>query len=311
MMGREALLDSFGSKRASLHQDAQRHRDARDLFNDKTRKNAQRRDELNAQVRGIVERANAHRAARDAKNAQVREAKAERDRLNHQAQEKVAHLQELRRRKGGAPQGGPQVPLAKLKAELKHLEYQQQTTALTPQKEKALIELIAHKMKEIKAREGAHEEDPELRAAAEELKATKAKAEEQHALLTRYAQEAQAEHDAMAALFAEADTLRKEADAAQAEFVKTKVESDRLHRLYMDCILAMKDLDRVGAALRGVGGDGASGAQEDGGAHHRGGGGSGVTAQARAEADEIFDKFRKGEKLSTEDLMALQKAGRL
>jgi uncharacterized coiled-coil DUF342 family protein len=34
-------------------------------------------------------------------------------------------------------------------------------------------------------------------------------------------------------------------------------------------------------------------------------------AAAQADADEIFDKFRKGEKLSTEDLMALQKAGRL
>jgi uncharacterized coiled-coil DUF342 family protein len=27
------------------------------------------------------------------------------------------------------------------------------------------------------------------------------------------------------------------------------------------------------------------------------------------EANEIFERFRKGEKLSTEDLMALQKAG--
>ena len=297
MMGRDALLDSFGSKRESLHQDAMRHRDARDGFNEKTRKNAARRDELNAQVRGIVEQANARRAKRDEKNAKVREAKAERDRLNREAQEKAAKLQELRRARGGPAAATPAVPLAKLKAELRHLEYQQQTTVLTPQKEKALIELIAAKQKEIKAREGATEEDAETRAAWEDLKATKAQAEEQHALLTTYAQEAQAEHDEMAALFAQADTLRKEADAAQAEFVKTKVESDRLHRLYMDCILAMKDLDKVAHALRAPG---------DG--QHAG---PATTAEVRAEADEIFDKFRKGEKLSTEDLMLLQKAGRL
>ena len=30
---------------------------------------------------------------------------------------------------------------------------------------------------------------------------------------------------------------------------------------------------------------------------------------AQKEADEIFERFKRGEKLSTEDLMALQKAG--
>ena len=30
---------------------------------------------------------------------------------------------------------------------------------------------------------------------------------------------------------------------------------------------------------------------------------------AQKEANEIFEKFKRGEKLSTEDLMALQKAG--
>jgi uncharacterized coiled-coil DUF342 family protein len=292
-MQRDALLDSFGSKREALHQEAFRHREARDQFNDRTRRNAQRRDELNAQVRGIVERANAHRAKRDEKNALVREAKAERDRLNREGQEKAAKLQESRRARGP----GPAVPLAKLKAELRHLEFQHQTTALAPQKEKALIELIAAKTKEIKAREATVEEDPQAKGAWDDLRATKEKAEEQHARLTQAALEAQGEHDAMAALFAEADRLRKEADAAQAEFVKTKVESDRLHRLYMDCVLAIKDLDRVAHALRG---DGDGRPQQ-----------AAASAEVRAEAEEIFDKFRKGEKLSTEDLMALQKAGRL
>ncbi len=33
------------------------------------------------------------------------------------------------------------------------------------------------------------------------------------------------------------------------------------------------------------------------------------TTIAQKEANEIFEKFKRGEKLSTEDLMALQKAG--
>ena len=305
MIGRDALLDTFHSKKEALHRDAQRHREARDVFNERTRQHSRRRDELNGQVRGIVERANQHRAKRDEMNAKVREAKAERDQLNRDAQEKLSRLQELRKARGVVP-GGPgasAVPLAKLKAELRHLEYQQQTTVMTPKKEKELIDLISAKLKEIKARESSVEEDDELRAAQEELRAAKAKAEERHAELTRHAHEAQEEHDKMAALFAEADGLRRQADAAQAEFVKSKVESDRLHRLYMDCVLAMKDLDRVSGALR----HGAGPRGGEAGVAYSGNG----AASAQAEADSIFDRFRKGEKLSTEDLMALQKAGRL
>lgn len=295
---RDALLDSFAQKRESLHREAQRHRQARDEHNERTRVHARQRDELNQQVRALAERANAHRTTRDDLNQQVRAAKAERDRLNREGQEKANGLSEMRRARGGpAGAGGGAVPLAKLKAELLHLETIQQTTVLAPKKEKDLIDQIAAKLKEIRAREGAHEEDAELRAAVEDLRATKALAEEQHAALTRHAADAQAEHEKMAALFAEADALRKQADAAQAEFVRAKVESDRLHRLHIDSVMAAKDLDRVIMVLRGAGSP--TGAGAPGG------------AQAQAEAEEIFDKFRKGEKLSTEDLMALQKAGRL
>lgn len=301
MIGKDALLQTFHAKKETLHAEAQRHREARDLYNDRTRAHARHRDDLNAQVRALVEQANQHRAKRDEKNGKVRESKAERDRLNHEAQEKATRLQEMRRARGVGP-GGPSsaVPLAKLKAELRHLEYQQQTTVMTPKKEKELIDLIAAKEKEVKARESAYEGDAELRAAHEELKAVKAQAEEKHAELTRHAHEAQEEHDKMAALFGQADALRAQADAAQAEFVKSKVESDRLHRLHMDAVLAMKDLDRVSGALRGPR-DRADGRHEP----------PGAVAEAQAEAENIFDRFRKGEKLSTEDLMALQKAGRL
>ncbi len=37
----------------------------------------------------------------------------------------------------------------------------------------------------------------------------------------------------------------------------------------------------------------------------------GVERTARAEAEDIYERFKRGEKLSTEDLMTLQKAGLL
>lgn len=298
-MDRNALTDSFVSKRERLNGAAHKLRNDRDKLNDETRTHVVKRDELNAQVRGLVERANAHRAKRDATNQQVREAKGKRDELNRIAHAKVEALQELRRARGGAGPHDGSSP-AKLRAEIKHLEYQQQTTVLTPQKEKALIELIGQKLKELKEREGAFQESADMKQAYEEMKAAKTAAEEAHASVTHLANEAQAEHDAMVKLFAEADGLRKLADAEQAEFVRHKVEADKVHREYIEAVTSIRELDRVLQAMRG--GSPTPERRDDR---------PSPTAAQRAEADDIFEKFRKGEKLSTEDLIALQKGGRL
>jgi uncharacterized coiled-coil DUF342 family protein len=287
---RERLIGSLAPKRERLNEQARRQREVRDRLNDGTKAHAHRRDEFNAQVRGLVEQANAHRSRRDALNQQVREAKVKRDELNHDAHAKAEALHASRRGRGP----GEGVSLARLRTEIRQLEYQQQTTVLTPKKEKALVDLIAAKLKEIKAREGQDVADAATPEIAEAAHAAKLAAEEQHALVTRLATEAQEAHESMAKLFGEADAIRRQADAEQAEFVKSKVEADKVHRHYIGMVGSVRDLERVLNALRG---------EEPGQPS--------VSQTARAEADEIFDKFRKGEKLSTEDLMALQKAGRL
>ncbi|HUR69082.1 MAG TPA: hypothetical protein VM370_07530 [Candidatus Thermoplasmatota archaeon] len=300
-MDRNALIDSLLGKRERLNAGAHRLRDQRDRLNDETKRHAGLRDELNAQVRGIAERANAHRAKRDATNHKVREAKAKRDEFNKAAHAKVDALQALRAARGHTGHEGSSP--AKLKAEIRQLEYQQQTTVLTPQKEKALIDLIGAKIKELKEREASFGESAEIKTAYEEMKAAKGAAEEAHAVVTALANEAQAEHDAMVKLFGEADGLRKQADAEQAEFVKHKVEADKVHREYIETVTSIRELDRVVQGIRGV----SPQPQREGGRDERGA----PTAAQRAEADDIFEKFRKGEKLSTEDLIALQKGGRL
>ena len=301
-MDRNELVQGFLAKKERLNQQAHRLREQRDRLNDETKRHAGKRDELNAQVRGLVERANQHKAKRDASNQKVREAKAVRDELNKAAHAKVEALQALRRERGhGAHDGG--IPLPKLRAEIKHLEYQHQTTVLSPKKEKELIELIGAKLKELKEREASFTESADLKGAYEEMRTAKAAAEEAHAQVTALANEAQSEHDSMVKLFAEADGLRKQADAEQAEFVKHKVEADKIHREYIETVTSARELDRVVHALRGT-----TAPQER---DQRERADAGPTAAERAEADDIFEKFRKGEKLSTEDLIALQKGGRL
>jgi uncharacterized coiled-coil DUF342 family protein len=97
----------------------------------------------------------------------------------------------------------------------------------------------------------------------------------------------------MVALFEQGDALRHEADQAQEEFIKTKMLADEEHRKHIDFIREVHDYDKIvhGIRLRGRGGEYVE------------------EVDTKRQAEMIFERFRKGEKLSTDDLLTLQKSG--
>ncbi|HVL88345.1 MAG TPA: phosphoserine phosphatase, partial [Candidatus Thermoplasmatota archaeon] len=284
-------IEMIHDRKEKLNDDANRHRDLRDRLNDETKKHAQRRDELNGQVRGLIDRANQHRQRRDELNVQVREAKVKRDELNKVANEKAEALNALKRDR--LPRGDG-VPLSKLKAQLKKLEYDHMTKALTPAKEKALMEEMSALQKQINEKEKSYEKDNTVKAAYEEMKTAKEAAEKQHRHVTELANAAQEQHDSMVKLFEEADGIRKLADAAQEQFVKAKTEADKIHNEYIAMVNQIRDYEKQIIGLRA---DAKKVRQERG------------EVEAKAAADTIMDKLKKGGKLSTEDLLILQKSG--
>ncbi|MGQ0798298.1 MAG: coiled-coil protein [Methanobacteriota archaeon] len=285
------MLDELKVKRERENAEAERHRRRRDELNDRTREWVAKRDELNAQVRALVEEATGHRIKRDELNAQVRAAKEERDTWNRARNEVLDRLNELRRRK--LPRGS--VPLGKLKRELKALEFKQMTSVLTVDKERGLIDEMARIQAEVKRLEKALEENEEIRKVADELKVAEDRAETAHRNVSRLAEEAQAEHDLMTQLYERSDATRREADLAQEEFIKTKMAADEEHRKHIEHIRQVHDYDKIVHGIwmkeRKVTGE--------------------EEVSAKRQAEIIFERFKKGEKLSTEDLMTLQKSGYL
>ena len=287
------MLDELQLKRERENQEAERHRRRRDDLNDKTREWVEKRDALNAQVRALVDEATQHRIQRDELNAAVKTAKEERDKHNRRVNELQDQLNELRRRK--MPRGA--VPLGKLQQELKRLEFKQMTSVLSVDKERALIDEIQRLQGEVKKLERSLEENHEVRKMRDELKSARDLAEDAHRRVSELAEKAQAEHDQMTALYEQSDALRKEADRAQEEFIKTKMLADEEHRKHIDRIRQVHDYDKIihGIWMKNRGVPEAAAGEVD----------------ARKEAELIFERFKKGEKLSTEDLMTLQKSGYL
>ncbi len=286
------LLEELEQKRSITNVDAERHRRLRDELNTKTKEWVQKRDALNSQVRELVDEAAKHRDMRDDLNNKVRGAKDNRDEWNKKVSELNDAVNKLR---ADTPKDrGP--PIKKLKKELNDLEFRHMTSTLSKEKEQELIELMKKIVKQIEDKEKEMSEDSEVGSAIAALREARDQAEVYHRQVSEFAEQAQDEHDKMIGLYEQADKLRKEADAAQEKFIENKLLADEEHRKHIEFIKQVHDFDKMVSGLR----------QKQKKAKKK----KEETA-VKKEAEDIFDKFKAGEKLSTEDLMTLQKSGYL
>ena len=284
------LIGDLEEKRARHNADAERHKKLRDELNDKTKEWAQRRDELNAQVRKLIDEANQKRESRDALNSQVKEAKAKRDEWNRKFNDLSDKSMVLRREK--MPKSG--LSIRKHKAELRALEKKHMTSVLSAEKEKALMKEMSTLDGKIKEMEREIEQFVEVKQAEKDAREAKDNAENFHKSVSELAEKAQSEHDSMLKLYEEADKLRKEADGAQDKFIEAKLAADEQHREHIEHIRQVHDFDKIISGIRDKGKKSRTETDD---------------TSTKRQAEEIFEKFKSGEKLSTEDIMVLQKSG--
>lgn len=279
--------------RPASNEDAEKHRKLRDELNNQTKEWKSKRDALNGQVRELVDEAGKCREERDQLNQKVRETKELRDEWN----QKVTALKEqLAPYRTERSEDKNEVPLKQLKKQLQDLEYTQQTKSLSTDKEKEVVKTIATLAKEIAEREKAFEQNDEIKVLVGQLKEAKTHAETYHRQVSEYAEAAQAAHDRMIGFYEQADKLRKEADAAQAKFIECKQAADEEHKKHIEQIKSIHEMDKDASANR---------TKKNSVRKKK------TDTDGKKEAKEIFERFKAGEKLSTEDLMALQKSGYL
>lgn len=118
-------------------------------------------------------------------------------------------------------------------------------------------------------------------------------ADKNHEEVIKYVKLSHECHDKMVEWFKEADRVREKADDAHRLFLEVHEEADDAHRLFIQHLRDIKDFNRVINGLRRK-------IREDFGFRER--------VEARKKAKGIYERFREGEKLSTEDLLRLQKS---
>ena len=275
--------DEFQSKANEL-------KEKRNQLHQKSKKLADERDLLNSAVREMRNKISEHKKNRDELNERVKHAKEQRNKLNKSYGDIKKQIEELERSRS-AKSGSN---LNELRKQLRSLENEQMTQPMSPQKEKKVIEVISGINKKIKEQEDRLNKDPKLKKALEEEKIVKQKAEKQHDLVEKLATRAQEEHEGMIDLIKQLDNQVKKVNKIQETIVMTKIEADTVHKEFIEAVDKIHDLERE-----------VSTTQEKKRKTKK----VAEATTAQKEADEIFERFKRGEKLSTDDLMALQKAG--
>jgi len=285
----EETLEELEKQREELQKKANEARNRRDQLHLQSKKLISERDAINAKIRELRDQAKEHKKRRDEINERVKKAKEIRNQLNR-AYEKIKMKIRALEKKRSAALGGPGI--SKLKKEVRQLEHEQMTRPMSPQNEKELIEKIAQLHLKIKEKENALLQDPKIKKALEEERHIKEKAEKQHKQVEELAKKAQQEHEKMLNLLKQCDQLREKVNELQEKIVLVKIEADKVHNEFISYVDKIHELDRKIAEEKKK-----SGVKVEG------------IAPSQKKASEIFERFKRGEKLSTEDLMILQKAG--
>ena len=275
--------------RKEYHQKAEELRVSRDELNLTSQTHASERNDLNVKAKEYMDEVHMYRDRRNGLNVEVGQIRDERNEVTEKVNLLKDNFLSLKRKRFS---GQNLPPISRLRKQIQELEIKQMTTPLTTDKERALVEEISSLQNKIKQHDELIETDTEVLDARDTFREAENKRRELSKSMQKSRQEAQSAHHSMKDSLRLNRSTRRKADAAQRAFVKAKEKADIVHNEYIEYLRGMQEIDRMTAS------QGKSGSVAD-------------QKASAASAEDLFAKFLAGEKLSTEQLMIIQKAGML
>lgn len=283
------MLNELQNRKNDLKNKSEENKNKRNELNLEASKWATKRNELNTRTKELIDEAQQLKKQRDENNEKVGEAKLKRDELNEQANKVYAEIDKIRKdlNLGDGPS------LKEMKREIDQLEFKQQTEVLKTSQEREIVDRIAKLTDELKRKKTQLEGSSELKSLLENAQVLRDEAAKYHDQVKESAEAAQQHHDKMITIFKEADAIRAESDAAHKDFVKAQEAADEQHRLF---IQSQKEIREINKLIIGLKRKTKETKDES------------IREQTKKEAEEVYNQFKLGEKLNTEDLMLLQRS---
>lgn len=293
--GMVELMGLLEEKRKLVDEKATNYRVNRDNLNVKTKEFTGARNELNSEVRELIQHVREQREIREQMNEIVREKKQARATASdavRSAKEKLQALKgEPEARENNDRRRGRDRPetVSSLKKKLARLENDFEMGKFTGKNEKKFFDQARIISRKIKDMQSTDSDSEDVKVASEELRAAMEEQERTHQEVTEAADAAQKAHELMLEWNQEVDKQREKAERAHRELRKSKKEADKAHHFY---IVSLRCLHSIQDMLRAM-----KGAQS----------GETQSTSSRVEVQDLMSKLLSGETLSTEELMQLQR----
>ena len=250
--------------------------DEREGFNREAKEQRKIRDELNVELKENLAKAIEFRDQRNEINKEVEENKKARNQVNEQ-------IKNLEWSSGKRDK-------IKLENEIKKIDKIIETRVLDIKKENQLVKSANDLRKQL----SDIKEDDKVK---EEAKDLKKQSEEYHAKVVELSEKAQEAHEQMLDYFRKTDEIRTAADAAHKKFIQARKSASAKHE---DFKMVLSEIHVINKEL----GNNRSRKRKSNKSESSPSKGS---REEKEKAEIIFDKFKNGKKLSTEELLLLQK----
>ena len=251
--------------------------DEREAFNREAKEQRKIRDELNSELKENLAKAIEFRDQRNEINKQVEENKKARNKVN----DEIKSLEWSSGKKDKI----------RIEAEIKKIDKIIETRVLDIKKENQLVKNANDLRKEL----AEIKEDDKVKEEAAELKK---KSEEFHAKVVELSEQAQEAHEQMLSYFRKTDEIRTAADEAHKLFIQARKNASAKHEEFK---MILSEIHVINKKL---------GSNKNRKRRSDKSGGSSSNKKNREEkerAEEIFEKFKQGGKVSTEEILLLQK----
>jgi len=246
----------------------------RDEFNKIARKHRELRDKLNQSLKENIKLAVEFRTNRDKINEEVEANKQLRDKVNKEL--------------GKLEFSSGKKEIIKLEKEIEKIDKIIETNVLDIKKENQLVKNaneLRKKVTEFTVDEKAKEEAEKLRA----------ESEKHHAKVVELSENAQEFHEQMLVFFRKTDGIRKEADEAHKLFIKAREDASAKHEEFKTVLSEIHVINEKLGLFRNK-----KRSSERQAIHKK-------NSEEKEKAEEIFERFKNGKKLTTEELLLLQK----
>lgn len=250
--------------------------DERENFNKIAKEQRKIRDELNASLKENLNKAIEFRNERNEINKAVEAAKNARNEANN----KIKSLEWSSGKRDKI----------KIENEIKKIDKIIETRVLDIKKENQLVKNANDLRKQLMK---IHE-DESVQGESQELKKL---SEEEHEKVITLSEKAQAAHEEMLTYFRKTDDIRTAADDAHKKFIEARKNASAKHEEFKSIL---SDIHVINKKL-------GSGRPKKRKSDNKSSSGSNRNREEKERAEEIFAKFKQGGKVSTEEILLLQK----